>query len=68
VFPEDALIRFTDGSRTNSGTGSCIFGIRPNRSFSLPLSKFATVFQNEIHAILQCDVKTLEGFIKISGS
>jgi hypothetical protein len=42
VFPEDALIWFTDGSRANSGTGSGsgagsgIFGIRPNRSFSFP--------------------------------
>jgi hypothetical protein len=31
-------------------------GIRPNRSFSFPLGKFATVFQTEIciYAILQC--------------
>jgi len=54
VFPEDALIWFTDGSRANSGTGSDIFGLRPNRSFSFPLGKFATVFQTEIYAILQC--------------
>jgi hypothetical protein len=53
-FPEDALIWFTDGSRANSGTGSGIFGLRPNRSFSFPLGKFATVFQIEIYAILQC--------------
>jgi hypothetical protein len=50
VFPEDALIWFTDGSRADSGTGSCIFGIRPNRSFRFPLGKFATVFQLEIYA------------------
>jgi ribonuclease HI len=54
VLPEDALIWFTDGPRANSGTGSGIFGIRPNRSFSFPLGKFATVFQTEIYAILQC--------------
>jgi hypothetical protein len=54
MFPEDALIWFTDGSRADSGTGSGISGIRPNRSFSFPLGKFATVFQTEIHAILQC--------------
>jgi hypothetical protein len=54
VFPEDALIWFTDRSRANSGTGSGIFGIRPNRSFSFPLDRFATVFQTEIYAILQC--------------
>jgi hypothetical protein len=54
IFPEDALIWFTDGSRADSGTGSGMFGIRPNRSFSFPLGKFATVFQMEVHAILQC--------------
>ena len=53
MFPEDALIWFIGGSRVNSGTGSGIFGIRPNRSFSFPMGKFATVFQTEIHAILQ---------------
>jgi hypothetical protein len=54
VFPEDALIWFTGGSRAYSGTRSGIYGIRPNRSFSLPLGKFATVFQTEIYVILQC--------------
>jgi len=54
LFPEDALIWFTDSSRANSVTGSGIFGFRPNRSFSFPLGKFATVFQTEIYAILQC--------------
>ena len=54
LFPEDALIWFTNGSRTNSGTGSGIFGLRSNRSFSFPLGKFAKVFQTEIYAILQC--------------
>jgi len=59
VFPEDALIWFTDGSKANSGTRSGIFGFRPNRSFSFPLSKFATVFQAEIYAILQCAYKNI---------
>jgi ribonuclease HI len=54
VFPEDALIWFTGGSRADSGTGSGIFGLRPNRSFSFPLGKLATAFQTEIYAILQC--------------
>jgi hypothetical protein len=44
VFPEDALIWFTDGSRADSGTGSGIFGLRPNRSICFPLDKFVTVF------------------------
>jgi ribonuclease HI len=54
VFPEDALIWFTDGSRADSGTGPGICGLRPNSSLSFPLGKFATVFQTEIYAILQC--------------
>jgi ribonuclease HI len=54
VFTEDAVIMFTDGSRADSGTGSGIFGLRPNRSLSFPLGKFTTVFQTEIYAILQC--------------
>jgi hypothetical protein len=54
VFPEDALIWFTDGSRVSLGTGSGIFGVRPNRSLSFPVGNFATVFQTEIYAILQC--------------
>jgi ribonuclease HI len=54
VFPEDALIWFTDGSRADSGTGPGIYGIRTNRSFSVPLGKFATAFQTIIYAILQC--------------
>jgi len=53
VFPEDALIWFTDVSKANSGTGAGIFRLRPNRSFSFPMGKFATVFQTEIYAILQ---------------
>jgi len=63
VFPEDALIWFTDSSKANLGTGSGIFGLRPNRSFSFPLGKFATVFQTEIYAILQSACEN----IRISG-
>jgi ribonuclease HI len=37
-----------------SGTGSEIFGVRPNRSLGFSLGKFATVFQTEMYAILQC--------------
>jgi ribonuclease HI len=59
LLPEDSLTWFTDGSRANSGTGSGIFGLRPNRSFSFPLGKFATVFQTEIYAILQCACKNI---------
>ena len=60
VFAEDALIWFTDGSRANSGTGSGNFGLRPKRSLSFPLGKFATVFQIAIYAILQCACKNIK--------
>ena len=46
VFPEDALIWFTDGSRANSGIGSGIYGMRPNRSVSFPLGKFYHGYSN----------------------
>jgi len=59
LLPEDSLTWFTDGSRANSGTWSGIFGLRPNRSFSFPLGKFATVFQTEVYAILQCACKNI---------
>jgi hypothetical protein len=53
-FPEDVLVWYTDGSRTDSGTGSGIQDIRPNRGYCFPLGKYATVFQTKIYAILQC--------------
>jgi hypothetical protein len=53
-FPEDVLVWYTDGSRTDSETGAGIQGFRPNRSYCFPLGKYVTVFQTEIYAILQC--------------
>jgi ribonuclease HI len=53
-LPEDIIVWFTDGSRMDSGTGAGLYGIRPNRSFSFSLDKFASVFQTEIYAIIQC--------------
>jgi len=53
-LPEDIIVWFTDGSRMDSGTGAGVYGIRPNRSFSFSLGKFASVFQTEIYAIIQC--------------
>jgi hypothetical protein len=54
AHPEDALIWFTDSSKADTGTGSGIFGVRPNGSLRFPLGKYATVFQTEIYVILQC--------------
>jgi ribonuclease HI len=36
------------------GPASVIFSVRPNRSLSFALGNFATVFQTEVCAILQC--------------
>jgi len=57
VFPEDALIWFTDGSRANSWTGSGIFGLRPNRSFSFQLGKFASFPNSNICHSTMCTRK-----------
>jgi ribonuclease HI len=54
VFPDDALIRFTDRSRADSGTGAGIYSKRPDISFSFPLGIYANVFQTKIYATLQC--------------
>ena len=53
-LPKDALFWFTDGSRSDLGTGSGIYGLKPNKSYSFSLGKFASVFQTEIYAILWC--------------
>jgi hypothetical protein len=53
-IPKDALIWFTNRSRTDLGTGTWIYGLKPNKSYSFSLGKFASVFQTEIYAILQC--------------
>jgi hypothetical protein len=60
MFPEDVLVWYTDGSRTVSGTGSGIYGLRRNRSYCFPSGKYATVFQTEIYAILQCAYENIK--------
>jgi hypothetical protein len=66
-FPEDVLVWYTDGSRIDSGTGSGIRGIRPNRGYCFPLGKYATVFQTEIYAILQCAYENIIRAYRNSG-
>jgi hypothetical protein len=51
VLPKDVLIWFTDGSRTDLGTVSGVYGLKPNKSYNFSLGKFASVFQTEIYAI-----------------
>ena len=44
------LVWFTDGPKTREGTGAGVYGKSVGRRFS----KYATVFQAEIYAILAC--------------
>jgi len=48
------LVWFTDGSRTEEGTGAGVFGQSVNRRLSISLGKNTTVFQAELYAILAC--------------
>jgi len=59
VLPKDALIWFTDGSRTDLVTGSGIYDLKPNKSYSFSLGKFSSVFQTEIYAILVCGYENM---------
>jgi len=46
------LVWFTDGSRTEEGTGAWVFGQSVNRRPSISLGKHTTVFRAEVYAIL----------------
>jgi hypothetical protein len=48
------LVWFTDGSRTEEGTGARVYGQSVNRRLSISLGKHTTVFQDEVYAILAC--------------
>jgi ribonuclease HI len=52
------LIWYMDGSRTGEGTGAGVYGQSVNRRLSIPLGKYATVFQAEVYAILVCVQET----------
>ncbi|XP_067215185.1 uncharacterized protein [Linepithema humile] len=45
---------YTDGSKTNTGSGAGFFGSREGWKESISLDSYATVFQAEIVAILSC--------------
>lgn len=48
------IVWFTDGSKSEEGSGAGIYGERPRLKISCALGKFATVFQTEVYAILVC--------------
>jgi hypothetical protein len=48
------LIWYTDGSKMKEGTGAGVYGQSLKRRLGFPLSRYTTVFQAEIYAILAC--------------
>jgi hypothetical protein len=48
------LVWYTDGSRTAERTEAEVYVQSVNRRLSIPLGKYATVFQAEVYAILAC--------------
>jgi hypothetical protein len=48
---------FTEGSKTSSGTGGCVFGGKTRLVFSL--GAFATVFQAEVFAIMAANCESI---------
>jgi hypothetical protein len=54
------LIQYTDGSKTNKGTGAGVYCNGTRRKLSFSLGQNTTVFQAEMYAIKACAVQNLE--------
>ena len=63
-FPNDAILFYTDGSKTLNGTGSGIFSQQDNTKQYASLGKYATITQAEIHAIELCALNILKKELK----
>jgi len=48
------FVWFTDGSQMREGTGAGVYGQSVGRQLSFSLGRDATVFQDDIYAILAC--------------
>jgi hypothetical protein len=48
------LIWYTDGSKTNKGTGAGVYCYGARRRLSFSLGQYTTVFQAEVYAIKAC--------------
>src|SRR5699024_6326517 len=53
------LVWYTDGSKTDSGTGAEIYGRSPGVRISVPLGVYPSVIQAELIAILACAQENL---------
>ena len=60
LFRPGGLIWYTDGSRTEAGSGAGIYGAQPKVKISFALGRCATVFQAELSAILACVQENLQ--------
>jgi hypothetical protein len=54
------LIWYTDGSKTNKGTGAGVYCYGTGRKLSFSLGQYTTVFQAEVYAIKACSVENLD--------
>jgi hypothetical protein len=54
------LIWYTDGSKTNKGTGARVYCDGTRRKLSFSLGQYTTVFQAEVYAIKECAVENLD--------
>lgn len=60
LFRSAGLVWYTDGSKTEKGSGASVYSERPRAKMSWALDKFAIVFQTEIFAILTCAQENLQ--------
>ncbi len=58
-IPPGELEWYTDGSKSEEGTGAGIWGERPGREIIVPMGKYHSVFQSEVAAILRCAQENL---------
>jgi hypothetical protein len=54
------LIWYTDGSKTNKGTGAGVYCHGSRRKLSFSLGRYTTVFQAEVYDIKACAVENLD--------
>jgi hypothetical protein len=62
------LIWYTDGSKTNKGTGAGVYCPGTRRKLSFSLGQYTAVFQAEVYAIETCAVENLDRNYEIGAS
>ena len=58
------VVLYTDGSKTDEGTGAGVYSEEMDYNISIPLGKYTTVFQSEVVAISEGSQKLLSDGIK----